>query len=189
MLRFVHEKHEDVQLVSCKTQVEQRKASKSSKATEKKRRPAKAEDNYKVSRLSSKLWITYFWGQMILSLHIIRRVISVDGSFATMPSRGTLSSASKFDWELLMNSDTYHHIWEEIKTCNSKWWDSLIRAKTTRMATSPPKDVEALAKLQARTKYNPSEVAKSKSSHIDYLWTIWALAKLNQAQPIQGCAN
>ena len=30
------------------------------------------------------------------------------------------------------------------------------------MQTSPPRDVEALAKLQARIKYNPSEVAKSE---------------------------
>ena len=34
------------------------------------------------------------------------------------------------------------------------------------MQTSPPRDVEALAKLQARTKYNPSEVAKSESLYL-----------------------
>ena len=38
----------------------------------------------------------------------------------------------------------------------------LLRSKTNRMQTSPPRDAVALAKLQARTKYNPAEVAKSK---------------------------
>ena len=44
--------------------------------------------------------------------------------------------------------------------------EKLFRAKTNRMQTSPPRDVEALAKLQARTKYNPSEVAKSESLYL-----------------------
>jgi len=35
------------------------------------------------------------------------------------------------------------------------------REKTNRLQTSPPRDDVALAKLQARTKYNPQEVAKS----------------------------
>ena len=65
----------------------------------------------------------------------------------------------------------------------------LIRAKTTRMATSPPKDVEALAKLQARTKYNPSEVAKSECRVTLIICGLLALTELNQAQPIRGREN
>ena len=65
----------------------------------------------------------------------------------------------------------------------------LIRAKTTRMATSPPKDVEALAKLQARTKYNPSEVAKSECQVTLIICGLLALNGLNQAQHIQSCEN
>ena len=79
---------------------------------------------------------------------------SVAESFVIMPLRGMSSSASKF-FSLLEKGT--HLAGKKHATLIL-----LTRAKTNRMQTSPPRDVEALAKLQARIKYNPSEVAKSE---------------------------
>ena len=79
-------------------------------------------------------------------------------SSVIMLSRGMLSSASKIEKKLFFfffEFDQLHH--EMIDSV-----PQLCRAKTNRMQTSPPRDLEAIAKLQARIKYNPAEVAKSK---------------------------
>ena len=78
-------------------------------------------------------------------------------SSVIMLSRGMLSSASKNEKKVFFffKFDQLHH--EMIDSV-----PQLCRAKTNRMQTSPPRDLEAIAKLQARIKYNPAEVAKSK---------------------------
>ena len=80
---------------------------------------------------------------------------SVAESFVIMPLRGMSSSASKFFSLFEKGTNTFGRNKHATRIL-------FTRAKTNRMQTSPPRDVEALAKLQARIKYNPSEVAKSE---------------------------
>jgi hypothetical protein len=71
--------------------------------------------------------------------------------------------------------------------CERKFCDNAFdrhvefcRAKTTRLQASPPRDEPALAKLQARTKYNAQEIAKSKFS-ITSNYTVYRQAAAGRA--------
>ena len=167
MPRFVHEKHE-LETISIQNSggaeegfKEQQRDRKEKTACESRRQLQGA------ARMSRSAHICKYLGQ-------ISKVCTFSGVWVLWPKvlqqciwEACRVLQVRFDKEILFNwaiSDTIMTTFKREKHGVGWWCDYLLRAKTNRMQTSPPRDVEALAKLQARTKYNPSEVAKSECS-------------------------